>query len=210
MDNRIIKVLEFYKLTARLKDVVREGWKQWHVSAPRVESVAEHVYSSCMLAIAVHSEFDYDLDIMRVVYMLAVHELEETIIGDITPFQNQDVKKQGRIAVKKILAPLKNGAEIEAVIAEFENGKTWEARFAKWVDKLDAGIQCKLYDMVGHIDVSDENIDIQRRCNLAGRAEAQGLAGTAFTLSDSWLEYCIESYGFDENFISLARGARKL
>jgi len=156
-----------------------------------------------MLAIAVQSEFDYDIDIKKVIYMLAVHELEETIIGDITPFDdnNKDKKQLGRDAVVQILKPLAMGDEILAIITEYEENKTLEARFAKWVDKLDSGLQCKIYDMAGHVDVSDDNIDIQRRVNLEKRNYGK--------LSDSWLEFCIENYNFDENFIKLAREARK-
>ncbi|MDR0462297.1 MAG: HD domain-containing protein [Christensenellaceae bacterium] len=202
--NKIKNVLEFYNLTNKLKTVIRTGWQQWHINAPRVESVAEHIYGTCMLAVAINSEFDYDIDIKKVVYMLAVHELEETIIGDITPFQDvsPEVKKQkGHEAVTKILKQLAKKSDIQSAIAEFEENKTIEARFAKWVDKLEAGLQCKLYDMDGHINVSDENIEMARRHNLKVRNFAR--------LSDSWLEYCIEKYGFDENFIKIAKEARK-
>jgi 5'-deoxynucleotidase YfbR-like HD superfamily hydrolase len=58
MDKKVQNVLEFYKLTNKLKNMVRTGWKQWEVSAERVESVAEHVYSTIMLALAINSEFN--------------------------------------------------------------------------------------------------------------------------------------------------------
>ncbi len=38
------KVVKFYALCNRLKNVVRSGWKVWHVKRERLESVAEHVY----------------------------------------------------------------------------------------------------------------------------------------------------------------------
>ena len=40
-----------------------------------------------MLAIAMKSEYQYDIDIEKVILMLAVHELEEIVIGDLTLFQ---------------------------------------------------------------------------------------------------------------------------
>lgn len=40
-----------------------------------------------MLAIAIQSEYKYDVDIMKVIFMLAIHELEEITIGDLTQFQ---------------------------------------------------------------------------------------------------------------------------
>jgi len=207
MKSKIKNVLQFYELTSRLKNIIRTGLLAWQVSADRLESVAEHVFSTCMLAIAIDSEFDYDIDIQKVIYMLALHELEEVIIGDVPTFDNiygaemKELKKRGKDAVIEILSPLAKKDELFAVIKEYDENKTVEARFAKWVDKLDCGLQIKLYDMQGHINPSNADIDIKRRHNLEKRGYTR--------LSDSWLEYCIEMYGFDENFVELARQARK-
>ena len=46
------KVLNYYVICNRLKDVIRTGWKDWNVKRDRIESVAEHIYSVQMLAIA--------------------------------------------------------------------------------------------------------------------------------------------------------------
>ena len=79
-------VIDFYLICYRLKDTIRSGWKDWKVKKERLESVAEHIYSTQMLAIAVNSEFKYNLDMYKVIYLIAIHELGETIIGDVTPF----------------------------------------------------------------------------------------------------------------------------
>ena len=49
-----------------------------------------------MLAIAMKSEYSYDIDIMKVILMLAVHELGETVIGDLTQFYIQRRKRNNR------------------------------------------------------------------------------------------------------------------
>ena len=51
-----------------------------------------------MLAIAIHSEYKMDIDISKAIQMLVIHELEEVIIGDITPFDNvtQQQKEENR------------------------------------------------------------------------------------------------------------------
>ncbi len=47
---RALNVIKFYVLCNKLKDIVRTGWLNWNVQAPRVESVAEHVYGcKCLL-----------------------------------------------------------------------------------------------------------------------------------------------------------------
>lgn len=50
------KVLNYYILCNKLKDIVRTGWKDWNVQRERIESIAEHVYGVQMLAIAMKSE----------------------------------------------------------------------------------------------------------------------------------------------------------
>ena len=69
------KVIEYYALTQKLKNVIRTGWKDWRVSGDRLESVAGHVYGTQMLAIAMYSEYHYEFDLKKVIHMLAIHEL---------------------------------------------------------------------------------------------------------------------------------------
>lgn len=53
-------VIRYYVLCNKLKSVIRTGWKDWHVNAERIESVAEHIYGVQMLAIAIQSEYQYN------------------------------------------------------------------------------------------------------------------------------------------------------
>ena len=77
MNSNIIK---FYMITNRLKEKIRTGWQEIDVSAERLESVAEHVYGCAMLAIAIDSEYELNIDMYKVLKMLCLHELEETIM----------------------------------------------------------------------------------------------------------------------------------
>lgn len=203
MSNETKNVLEFYELTSALKKLIRTGWKTWDVSADRLESVAEHVFSSSMLALAVNSEFNYNVDIKKVVYMLAVHELEEIVIGDITPFDGvtkADKRIKGKAAVAEVLSKLSNPDDIAAVIEEYEKLETREAKFATFVDKLDAGLQCRQYERDGAIDLHSPKINQKRidEYNKSGRDN----------LTDYWLDYAIANYGFDENFVEIAKSAQ--
>ena len=86
-------VINYYVICNKLKNVIRTGWKDWNVNRERLESVAEHIYGVQMLALAMKSEYQYDIDIMKVILMLAIHELGETIIGDLTQFQISKTEK---------------------------------------------------------------------------------------------------------------------
>lgn len=104
-------VIKYYVLCNKLKNVIRKGWKDWHVQKERLESVAEHIFGVQMLAIAMKSEYQYDVDIMKVIFMLAIHELGETIIGDLTQFEisKEEKEKIEHAAVHKILGSLLDG-----------------------------------------------------------------------------------------------------
>jgi 5'-deoxynucleotidase YfbR-like HD superfamily hydrolase len=135
--------------------------------------------------------------------MLAVHELEEIIIRDITPFDHISAEQKsnaGRKAVIQILEPLAKKDEIATIVCEFEESKTPEAKFAKWIDKLDSCLQCKLYDMGGCIDPKNPQIANER----AGLQENNGNKP-----SDLWIERQIKVNDFDETFTKIAREARK-
>src|SRR5574344_788024 len=88
--NSIADAMRFYLLATQLKYKIRSGWDEthWNVSKERLESIAEHVYGTCILALSIDSEFETNLDINKVVKMLVIHELGEVFIGDITPFDN--------------------------------------------------------------------------------------------------------------------------
>lgn len=78
------RIINYYMLCNKLKDIVRSGWKVWNIKRERVESIAEHIYGVQMLAIAMKSEYQYDINLEKVILMLPIHELGETVIGDLT------------------------------------------------------------------------------------------------------------------------------
>lgn len=82
MSRKPEEVIKFYVACNKLKDVIRTGWKDvWHVRKERLESVAEHVYGVQMLAIAMCLEYGYEIDLMKVIMMLADAEVKEIAEG---------------------------------------------------------------------------------------------------------------------------------
>lgn len=195
-------VVRYYVLCNKLKDVIRTGWKNWNVKRDRLESVAEHIFGVQMLAIAMKSEYDYkDVDIMKVLYMLAVHELEEIYIGDLTLFQIADGKKKelGHKAVKKVLGNLIDKAQIESLILEFDARKTKEAKFAYWCDKLECDLQSKIYDEENCVDLSDQTDN-----PTFNDKRVQDLLKSGRSFSEMWLIFGQNSYNYDKNFTAVS------
>ena len=196
-------VINYYVLCNKLKNVIRTGWQDWNINSDRLESVAEHVYGVQMLAIAMYSEYKYDIDLKKVLYMLSVHELEEIIIGDLTMFQidKEEKKKKGHEAVSKILSNLANKEEIMNLILEFDERDTPEAKFAYQCDKLECDLQARLYDLSGYADVNRGSEEMRNKPRV------HELYEKGYSLSEMWLRFGQETYPYDENFISVSNYA---
>ena len=191
------KVINYYVLCNKLKDVIRTGRKDWNVQRERLESVAEHIFGVQMLAIAMKSEYNYDVDILKVIMMIAIHELWETVIWDLTEFQ---VSREEKIriehdAVHEILKDLIDWEEIEKIFLEFDEHKTKEANFAYQCDKLECDLQCKLYDEEWCVDLNK-----QESCNAIENERVQKLLKENKWWSEMWLQYDKENIPYDENF----------
>ena len=142
------KILDLYFVTHKLKNVLRQGWLYWKVENARIESIAEHIYGTLMLAISICANINQDIDLYKVALMLALHEIEEIEIGDITMFDIEKLatkKEDGKRAVEKVFENCENKQEFLSIISEFEDCKTKEAKFAKACDKFEADLQAYLY-----------------------------------------------------------------
>ena len=197
-------VINYYVICNRLKDVIRTGWKDWNVQRERIESVAEHIFGVQMLAIAMKSEYQYDVDIMKVIFMLAIHELGETIIGDLTQFQisKKEKEKIEHRAVHMILSGLLDGNQVEQLFLEFDEHKTKESIFAYQCDKLECDLQSKLYDEARCVDLKkqEDNATFENQI-------VQDLLKTGASWSTMWLQFGQQVYHYDENFKAVSNYA---
>lgn len=198
-------VINYYVICNRLKNVIRTGWKDWSVQRTRIESVAEHIFGVQMLALAMKSEYQYDVDIMKVIFMLAVHELGETIIGDLTQFQisKEEKEKLEHEAVHKILGNLLDGKQIEELFLEFDSHNTKEAMFAYQCDKLECDLQCKLYDEEGCVDLNKQYGNTTMKNPLVEKLLKNGA-----TWSNMWLNFGQQIYPYDDNFKAISNYAK--
>ena len=199
------RVINYYVLCNKLKNVIRTGWLDWHVNRNRLESIAEHIYGTQMLAIAMKYEYNYDIDIMKVIFMLAIHELGETIIGDLTMFQISKEEKEQieHAAVHRILSNILDGEKIEKLFLEFDAHETKEAIFAYQCDKLECDLQCKIYDEEGCVDLENQNGN-----NTIENDKVKDLLKNNNSWSDMWLTFGRQTYPYDESFQSVSKYAQ--
>ena len=205
MEEKLKNSMRFYMLATQLKYKIRSGWDKshWNVSKDRVESIAEHVYGTCILALSIDSEFKTNLDINKVIKMLVLHELGEVIIGDITPFDNitpEEKMKKEHEAMREVIGDLVNQEEFLSLLFEFDEKKTKEAIFAHHCDKLEADIQARVYQDMGCQHPLDEQED-----NVVFKSTKvqQMIKDGAQTAFDIWYEWDKPLYNDDEDFARL-------
>jgi len=190
-ENKNFEIFRFYYLNRVLKQKVRSGWDEnhWNISNDRIEKISEHCVGTIALAIALKSEFEFDIDLNKVISILCVHEVGEIKIGDITPFdgitpeQKQEIEHK---AIIEIIGNLSNGDNIINSIFEFDKRETNEAKFAHYCDKLEADIQAKVYqDMGCHHPLTEQQNNVVFKSAKVQKMVEDG-AQTAF---DIWYEW---------------------
>lgn len=145
------EIYEFYKKYSELERILRKGWLMRNVPVERKEDDAHHTLQTILLAdLIIRKNKIEGINLLKVLEMLLMHEIGETIIGDISMIEDDyhEKKKKEKEAVKKQLACL--GEELSkyyfSLWQEFEERKTKEAKFAYFIDKLDATLKSKQYD----------------------------------------------------------------
>ncbi len=215
-EEKIKSIVKYYHLTNRLKDLIRTGWVQWGVKRKRVESVAEHIYGTCMLAVSIWSETLPEVNLSEVLIMLALHETEEIMIGDITPYDDerkQKLKKGGMKAVEMIFSDLIAKDVYHKLIKDFNERSTKEAVFAQKCDKLEACLQARLYSDEGALlfDNAGDIKNDERIINLKQK-EGDDVAKYFCRVNEELLDdendifYKINKYVKENNIIKKAKG----
>ena len=139
--DRIQGTLEFLREAERLKSTLRSGY----TSEGRPESVAEHSWRLCLMALVFADEFE-NIDVPRLIKLCIVHDLGEALSGDIPAIlQTGDMNKSAREradleVLTQALDPNKR-AEIIELWEEYETAASPEAILAKGLDKLETILQ---------------------------------------------------------------------
>lgn len=135
-------IVAFLRAAESLKTTRRSGW----TSAGEPESVAEHTWRLCLMAMVLHPYFP-GVDFARLVRICIVHDLGEAIGGDIpAPEQarrggSKSDEERRDLLQLLVQLPAALREEITALWDEYEDAATPEARLAKGLDKLETILQ---------------------------------------------------------------------
>lgn len=138
--------LDFFYNVANLKKVSRQGWID-KLSLKNPESVADHCFSMTTMAMALSDH--NGLDTERILRMSLLHDLAESLVGDITP-ESMTKKEKNKLedkAMKKILAslPEKIQKKYLKIWQEYVLQASKEAKFLHQIDKLEMALQASIY-----------------------------------------------------------------
>jgi putative hydrolase of HD superfamily len=144
-------LIEFLTQTEKLKTTLRHSYTS---NSRRQESVAEHTWHLCLLSLILFPKLKTKIDQLKTLQMLIIHDLAETITGDIPVFRKQKMSQtsiysQEKRALQKILKPLSPSQQQHFLDLwqEFEANQTPEAKLANAIDKLEAVIQHNISDI---------------------------------------------------------------
>lgn len=132
------KQISFIKEIDKLKYIQR---KTSLFNSNRHENDAEHSWHLAMMALVMSGQSNEDVDLLKVIKMLLIHDIVEIDAGDTFLFdtkKSHDNTEEELKAAKRIfgLLPEDQATELIAIWEEFEAAETAEAKFAKAMDRL--------------------------------------------------------------------------
>ena len=136
--NRFEQQMKFILEIDKVKNVFRQTYL---ADGNRKENDAEHSWHMAIMAFLLKEYAQEEVDIMRVVLMVLIHDLVEIDAGDTYAYDEEGKKTQKareEAAKERIysLLPEDQKEELAAIFDEFEESKTPESKFAHAMDNL--------------------------------------------------------------------------
>ncbi len=142
-------ILDFLKIAVNLKTIPRQGWIE-KLSIKNPESVADHTYSMSIIGMILSDSQKYNTE--KILKMILLHDLAESITGDLTPEQKSKEKMVlENKTFEKILTHLPENLQEQyyQLWNEYQTNDSNEANFVHQIDKLEMAFQAKIYSKLG-------------------------------------------------------------
>lgn len=139
----LLKQIEFIKEIDKIKYIER---KTKLFNSDRRENDAEHSWHLAMMALVLAEHANEDIDLLKVIKMVLIHDIVEIDSGDIFFYDadNGHNNTEAELkAAKRIfgILPAEQAEELINIWLEFEDAETAEARFAKSLDRFEPLLQ---------------------------------------------------------------------
>jgi putative hydrolase of HD superfamily len=143
MDSRLCQQIQFIIEIDELKNILRQTRL---TDNSRQENSAEHSWHLAIMAIVLAEYAPPNVDVLRAIKMLLIHDLVEIDAGDTFCYDVQGnfnkAEKEEKAATRLFgLLPPEPGKELQDIWQEFEAFETATARFAVALDRLQPLLQ---------------------------------------------------------------------
>ncbi|MFH1751428.1 MAG: HD domain-containing protein [archaeon] len=135
-------LIELFHKVGELKKLKRAGWVLKKI--PNPESVADHSFRVAVMTLLLARKAG--LNELKCVKMALIHDLAESIVGDLTPHDGITIEKQHELELNALKKLFSNNQELIDLWLEFEERKTLEAIFVRDMDKLEMALQALEYE----------------------------------------------------------------
>ncbi|MDZ7611685.1 MAG: HD domain-containing protein [Candidatus Moranbacteria bacterium] len=137
MDKKQEKIKNFLRETEKLKQVKR---KTYLSNRQDKEDAAQHSWELVLMALTLEEYLPKGASLLKILKILAVHDLVEIDCGDTYAFDSSQKNKKSekeKHAAKRLfkILPAQKGREFLSLWREYEEGSSIEARVAKVIDR---------------------------------------------------------------------------
>lgn len=141
--DRLSQQIAFIKEIDKIKYIQR---KTKLINSDRHENDAEHSWHLAMMTIVLSEYSNTDIDVLKVLKMVLIHDIVEIDTGDTFLYDTQKNHvntDEELVAAKRIfgMLPTEQAKEFISIWEEFEAGQTNEAKFAKAMDRFEPVLQ---------------------------------------------------------------------
>ncbi|KAJ0115686.1 hd family [Diaporthe amygdali] len=154
--------IPYFHMLERLKTTKREGWRRFGIA--RGESIADHMYRMAMISMLAPPSLLARIDRDKCTRMCLVHDMAESLVGDITPVDGVPKPEKSRreadtmdYLTRGLLSGIWGGGkagkeagdEIRALWQEYEDSETLDSHFVHDIDKVELLLQMVEYEKRG-------------------------------------------------------------
>ncbi|QTN35688.1 HD domain-containing protein [Cognatishimia activa] len=173
MTKTLDQQIDFLNEIDKLKSVTRSSYI---VDGSRFENSAEHSWHLALYALIFAPHAGEDVDILRVIQMLLLHDIVEIDVGDHpidlpTDWEAVAVAEQAAAARIFGMLPAAQSTVLREIWQEFEAAQTPSARFAKALDACQPIFQTlnNAREIPDHVEIVQDNLKTGRARMLVDR-----------------------------------------
>ncbi len=142
-NENLLKQIDFIQEIDKIKYIQR---RTKLFNSDRRENDAEHSWHLAMMAIVLIEHSDCEIDLLKVIKMVLIHDIVEIDAGDTFLYdqnKNHDNTAEEMKCAERIfgMLPKSQAEEFIQIWTEFEDGNSNEAKFAKSMDRLEPLLQ---------------------------------------------------------------------